>query len=76
MHLSEVVASGAGRREPLFITDPFEGTLAASPSGQEVIAGGLAEAIGQYVASPPGARIPGLQFTLRSRTATAPTPAG
>ena len=34
--------------EPLFITDPFEGTLAASPSGQEVVAGGLAQAIEQY----------------------------
>ena len=39
--------------EPLFITDPFEGTQAASPSGQEVIANGLAQAIEQYFASPP-----------------------
>ena len=39
--------------EPLFITDPFEGTLAASPSGQEVIAGGLAQAIEQYLAPRP-----------------------
>jgi N-acetylmuramoyl-L-alanine amidase len=36
--------------EPLFITDPFEGTQAVSPSGQEVIAGGLAQAIEQYFA--------------------------
>ena len=36
--------------EPLFITDPFEGTQAASPSGHEVIAGGLAQAIEQYFA--------------------------
>jgi len=36
--------------EPLFITDPYEGTLAASPSGHEVIAGGLADAIEQYFA--------------------------
>ena len=42
--------------EPLFITDPFEGTLAASTSGQEVIAGGLAQAIEQYLAPPSGAR--------------------
>ncbi len=42
--------------EPLFITDPFEGTLAASPSGQEVIAGGLAKAIEQYLAAPPGTK--------------------
>ena len=42
--------------EPLFITDPYEGTLAASSSGQEVIARGLALAIGQYLASSPGTR--------------------
>ena len=36
--------------EPLFITDPFEGSQAASASGQEVIAGGLAQAIEQYFA--------------------------
>jgi N-acetylmuramoyl-L-alanine amidase len=36
--------------EPLFITDPFEGSIAASPSGQAVIAGGLAEAVEQYFA--------------------------
>jgi N-acetylmuramoyl-L-alanine amidase len=34
--------------EPLFITDPFEGTIAASSRGQQVIAGGLARAIEQY----------------------------
>jgi N-acetylmuramoyl-L-alanine amidase len=38
--------------EPLFITDPFEGTQAASTSGQEVIAGGLAQAVEQYFAPP------------------------
>ncbi len=42
--------------EPLFITDPYEGTLAASSSGQEVIASGLAQAIEQYVAPSPGTR--------------------
>ncbi len=36
--------------EPLFVTDPYEGGLAASPSGQAVIAGGLAQAIAQYLA--------------------------
>lgn len=36
--------------EPLFITDPYEGSLADSASGQEVIAGGLAQAIEQYFA--------------------------
>jgi hypothetical protein len=42
--------------EPLFITDPFEGTQAASPAGQEVIAGGLAQAIEQYLAPPAGGK--------------------
>jgi N-acetylmuramoyl-L-alanine amidase len=36
--------------EPLFITDPFEGSIAASASGQQVIAGGLAQAVEQYFA--------------------------
>jgi N-acetylmuramoyl-L-alanine amidase len=39
--------------EPLFITDPFEGTVAASPAGQEAIATGLAQAVAQYFAPPP-----------------------
>ena len=34
--------------EPLFITDPFEGSIAASTNGQQVIAHGLAEAVEQY----------------------------
>jgi N-acetylmuramoyl-L-alanine amidase len=34
--------------EPLFLTDPFEGSLAASAKGQQVIATGLAVAIEQY----------------------------
>jgi N-acetylmuramoyl-L-alanine amidase len=37
--------------EPLFITDPFEGSIAASTNGQQVIAAGLARAIEQYFAS-------------------------
>jgi N-acetylmuramoyl-L-alanine amidase len=36
--------------EPLFITDPFEGSIAASSRGQRVIAAGLAQAIEQYFA--------------------------
>ena len=36
--------------EPLFVTDPFEGSIAASARGQQVIAQGLAEAIDQYFA--------------------------
>ena len=46
--------------EPLFITDPFEASITASPRGQHVIAAGLARGIEQYVApstvSPAGAR--------------------
>jgi hypothetical protein len=41
--------------EPLFITDPFEGSLASGASGQEVVAGGLARAVEQYFAPPPRA---------------------
>jgi N-acetylmuramoyl-L-alanine amidase len=37
--------------EPLFITDPFEGSIAASHHGQEVIANGVAKAIEQYFGS-------------------------
>jgi N-acetylmuramoyl-L-alanine amidase len=40
--------------EPLFITDPFEATIAESVSGQQTIAGGFALAIEQYFAPPPG----------------------
>ena len=36
--------------EPLFITDPFEATIAASTAGQEAIARGIALAIEQYFA--------------------------
>lgn len=38
--------------EPLFITDPFEGSIAASNRGQQVIAAGLAHAVEQYFAPP------------------------
>ena len=38
--------------EPLFITDPFEGSIADSETGQHVIAGGLARAVEQYFAPP------------------------
>jgi N-acetylmuramoyl-L-alanine amidase len=37
--------------EPLFITDPFEGSIAASRRGQRVIASGLARAVEQYFRS-------------------------
>jgi N-acetylmuramoyl-L-alanine amidase len=35
--------------EPLFITDPFEGTIASSPRGQQAIAEGMAQAAEQYL---------------------------
>jgi N-acetylmuramoyl-L-alanine amidase len=38
--------------EPLFITDPYEGSLANSAHGQRVIAGGLATAVEQYFSPP------------------------
>jgi N-acetylmuramoyl-L-alanine amidase len=38
--------------EPLFITDPFEGSIAASAKGQEVIAGGIAAAVEAYFPRP------------------------
>lgn len=37
--------------EPLFITDPYEGSIAASANGQKVIAEGIATAIEQYFSS-------------------------
>ena len=37
--------------EPLFITDPYEGSIAETPADQEVIAKGLAKALAQYFAS-------------------------
>lgn len=37
--------------EPLFITDPFEGTIAVSSLGQQTIAKGIAQAVDQYFAS-------------------------
>ena len=45
--------------EPLFVTDPFEASIAASVHGQQVIAKALADAIEQYLTGsrpPPGSR--------------------
>jgi len=39
--------------EPLFLTDPFEASVAASSRDQRMIAGGLAAAVDQYFAPPP-----------------------
>ncbi len=38
--------------EPLFLTDPFEASIAATTSGQEVMASGIAAAVEQYFAPP------------------------
>jgi N-acetylmuramoyl-L-alanine amidase len=35
--------------EPLFVTDPFEGTIADSTKGQHVIAGGIAATVEQFL---------------------------
>jgi hypothetical protein len=37
--------------EPLYVTDPFEASIAVSAQGQHVIAGGIAKAVSQYFAS-------------------------
>jgi N-acetylmuramoyl-L-alanine amidase len=36
--------------EPLYLSDPFEATVADSSSGQQVIAEGLSQSVGQYFA--------------------------
>lgn len=38
--------------EPLFITDPFEGSIANSSTGQQVIASGIAKALEQFFKAP------------------------
>jgi N-acetylmuramoyl-L-alanine amidase len=38
--------------EPLYLTDPFEGSIADSSAGQQAIAAGLARALEQYFAPP------------------------
>ena len=38
--------------EPLFITDPYEGTIAASKVGQHAIAAGIARGVEQYLGLP------------------------
>ncbi len=40
--------------EPLYLTDPFEGSIADSADGQEVIAQGIATAVDQFLAPPSG----------------------
>ncbi len=52
--------------EPLFITDPFEGSIANSRNGQEVIASGIAQAIEQFF-KPPARHAPGHSQQSRGR---------
>jgi N-acetylmuramoyl-L-alanine amidase len=40
--------------EPLYLTDPYEGSIADSPLGRRVIAQGIATAVDQYLAPRPG----------------------
>jgi len=58
--------------EPLFITDPFEASLAESLAGQSVIADGLARAIEQYFASTLGPDAGTGRTTTPQRTTVAP----
>jgi hypothetical protein len=37
--------------EPLYITDPFEGSIAASAGGQQVIARGIANAVERFLST-------------------------
>ena len=39
--------------EPLYLTDPFEGTIAASAADQRIIAQGITDAVAQYFAPAP-----------------------
>ncbi len=39
--------------EPLYLTDPFEASIAASTTGQSVMAQGIVDAVVQYFAPPP-----------------------
>jgi N-acetylmuramoyl-L-alanine amidase len=55
--------------EPLFITDPFEGSIAASSAGQHTIAQGIAQAVEQYFA--PAAPAPTASTTTTTAVATA-----
>jgi N-acetylmuramoyl-L-alanine amidase len=44
--------------EPLYLTDPFEGSIAASANGQMTIARGIALAVEQYLAPPSSQKSP------------------
>jgi N-acetylmuramoyl-L-alanine amidase len=52
--------------EPLFITDPFEGSIADSGTGQQAIASGIAEAVEQFL-KPPAKHAPARSRPSRGR---------
>lgn len=54
--------------EPLYITDPFEGSIADSAIGQQVIAQGIATAVEQFLPPPP----PPVQKGSRSKEGKGP----
>jgi N-acetylmuramoyl-L-alanine amidase len=53
--------------EPLFLTDPFEGSIAASSTGQRAIASGIAQAVEQFL-TPPAKRAGGRSQPSPGRT--------
>ena len=39
--------------EPLFLTDPFEGSIAAAAEGQQAIAAGITQAVDTFLTGTP-----------------------
>lgn len=60
--------------EPLYITDPFEASVAHSPAGQQVIAGGIASAVETYFATSGGGAGAPSSTTPSSTTPPSTTP--
>jgi hypothetical protein len=42
--------------EPLYLTDPFEASIAASTTDQQIVAQGIATALGQFLVPPAKSR--------------------
>ncbi len=53
--------------EPLYLTDPYEGSIAVTPADQQVIAGGIARAVGQFLGTAPGPGGTGVSCTRSER---------
>jgi N-acetylmuramoyl-L-alanine amidase len=62
--------------EPLYITDPYEGTLANGGRGQQVIARGLAAAVEQYFGTPKEPGHPTKKHSPSNRSAGEKTGSG